>query len=73
MLRSFNMPILLCRGWLVVKYRCKTHSVTLVIDGNKRIFQNPPGSYARMPHCQLHLMPHPTEGKHGDCEIVKEK
>ncbi|MBA7612425.1 hypothetical protein ES703_19661 [subsurface metagenome] len=56
----------------MVKFSCKSHGVTLIIEGNKRTFQNPPGSYAGMPHCQLHLMAKPTEGKFQDCEIVKE-
>ncbi len=57
----------------MVKYSCKTHHVSLIIEGNKRTFQNPPGAYAGMPHCYLHLEPHPTDGQHGECEIVKEQ
>ncbi len=57
----------------MVKWVCKTHGVALVIKDTRRTFINPPGSYAGMPCCQLHLMPQPTEGKHGECEIVKEK
>lgn len=54
-------------------FKCITHQVTLVIEGNKRTFQNPPGSYAVMPQCELHLMPQPKEGKVRNCEIVKEQ
>jgi len=54
-------------------YKCTTHNVILIIDGDKRAFHNPPGSYAGMPLCQLHLMYQPEEKKIGKCEIVKEK
>lgn len=54
-------------------YRCKTHDVRLIIDGQTRSFHNPPGSYAGIPQCQLHLTFEPKEGKMGDCEIVKEQ
>lgn len=54
-------------------YRCKTHDVRLIIDGQTRSFHNPPGSYAGQPQCQLHLMHHPGEKKIGQCEIVKEE
>jgi len=58
---------------MVSQWRCNRHNVVLIIDGNQRIYENPPGSYAGMPVCQLHLMAEPKEGKFGDCEIVKEK
>lgn len=57
----------------MVKLNCKTHKVSLIIEGNRRRFENPPGAYAGMPRCYLHLEPHPAEGKHGECEIVKEQ
>ncbi len=57
----------------MVKFSCKSHNVSLIIEGNRRRFQNPPGGFMRMPKCYLHLEPHPTEGKHGECEIVKEE
>ncbi len=57
----------------MVKFSCKTHNVILTIEGNKRVIINPPGSYAGMPHCYLHMEPHPTDGQHGECEIVKEQ
>lgn len=53
--------------------RCSTHGVALIVEGNKRTFQNPPGAYAGMPHCQLHILLEPAEGKFKDCEIVKEE
>lgn len=60
------------------KYTCKTHGISILIDGNKRTFETPPGSYAGVPKCHLLLMPQPAEGKFinlltpPDCEIVKE-
>ena len=53
-------------------YRCKTHDVRLIIDDKHWSFHNPPGSYAGMPKCKLHLTFAPKEEKIGDCEIVKE-
>lgn len=53
-----------------MKLICKVHQVTLIIKGNKRTIQPPPGSYGYP--CRLVSDPHPTEGKAGDCEIVKE-
>ena len=57
----------------MVKFICKTHGVSLLIERNSRLFQNPDGAYAGMPLCQLHIMAKPTEGKFKDCEILKEK
>lgn len=50
---------------------CKVHNVTLIIEGNKRTIQPPPGSYGYP--CLLVSDPHPTEGKHGGCQIEKVK
>lgn len=57
----------------MVVYKCTTHGVSLRIDGNTRQFDTPPGSWRGMPQCKLLIMPQPSEGKFGDCEIVKEK
>ncbi len=53
-------------------YRCTTHAVVLTIEGNKRVVIGPPGSYPGIPHCYLLLEVNPTEGKHRDCQVVKE-
>jgi hypothetical protein len=47
--------------------------VRLIIQGKNRSFENPPGSYANMPKCHLHLTFEPKKEKIGDCEIVKEE
>lgn len=49
---------------------CKTHQVTLTIEGNRRHIQPPPGSYGYP--CKLVTEPRPQPGKSGDCVIVKE-
>lgn len=55
-------------------FRCKTHNIVLRIDdkGNRH-FDTPPGSWGGLPRCQILLLNPVTEGKFGDCEIVKEK
>ncbi len=53
-----------------MKLVCKTHGVTLIIQDKKHTIQPPAGSYGYP--CRLVSDPHPTEGKSGDCEIVKE-
>ena len=54
-----------------MKLRCLIHGVVLIVEGNKRHIMPPPGSYGYP--CRLVSDLHPTEGKMGDCEIVKEK
>lgn len=50
---------------------CKTHGVRLTIEGKIRRIEPPPGSWGNP--CRLMTMHPVTEGKFGDCEIVKEK
>ncbi|MBA7635412.1 hypothetical protein ES703_43016 [subsurface metagenome] len=54
-----------------MKFECITHHVALEITDKERKFTNPPGSYATMPKCQLHVMREPKEGKFQECEIRK--
>ena len=54
-------------------YKCVTHNVALIVEGDKRTFHNPPGTWGGMPTCQLLTMKNLTEGKHGECEIIQEK
>lgn len=53
-------------------FKCITHDVRLTIEGKKRTIIGPKGSYPGIPHCYLLLEPSPTEGKHRDCQVVKE-
>ncbi len=53
-------------------FYCTTHAVRLIIEDKKRTIIGPPGSYPGIPHCYLLLEPLPTEGKHRDCQVVKE-
>jgi len=57
----------------VERYRCTTHGVVLIVEGKRRSFHNPQGSYAGMPQCQLHLMAQPEAKTIGECQIVKEE
>ncbi|MBA7642439.1 hypothetical protein ES703_50132 [subsurface metagenome] len=57
----------------MTRWECVTHKITLTIEGNKGTFETPPGSIKGLPPCKLLTMPQPTEGRHGECEIVKEK
>lgn len=50
---------------------CKTHQVRLIIEGNKRVIQPPPGSYGYP--CKLLSDPRPQPGKMGECEIEEVK
>lgn len=57
----------------MVRYKCESHSIILIVDdkGNRH-FETPPGSWEGMPQCKLLTMHPVTEGRHGECEVVKE-
>lgn len=53
--------------------QCKTHQVTLVVEGTRRVIYTPQGSWGHMEPCQLIMLPYPQPGKVGDCEIEEVK
>ncbi|GAI31959.1 unnamed protein product [marine sediment metagenome] len=55
----------------MTRWECTTHKIALVIEGNKRTFETPPGSIRGMPPCKLLTINPVTEGKLGNCEIKK--
>ena len=53
-----------------MRYECKVHRVALVIDGKRRTYETPPGSYMRgVPACRLLIDPSPKAGPVGECMI----
>lgn len=54
-----------------MKFSCKTHGVTLTIEGKRRHIVPPPVSLGTP--CKLMTLNPVTDGQHGDCEIVKEQ
>jgi hypothetical protein len=53
-----------------MRYVCTVHRVTLVVEGNNRRYETPPGSYKTgVPRCVLLTEPHPHPGQAGQCRI----
>ncbi|MBA7606433.1 hypothetical protein ES703_13581 [subsurface metagenome] len=53
-------------------YKCLTHSVELIDEGNTRQFVTPPGSWRGMPQCQLLLAEKTVKtGEIGKCQIER--
>lgn len=50
-------------------YRCRTHGITLTIEGNQRIFDTPEGSLRGLPPCRLLFEKAPVAGTFGNCVI----
>ena len=57
----------------MTQWTCKRHGISLTVEGDRRTFSTPPGSIKGLPPCRLLIMHPLTEGKFGDCEIVKEQ
>lgn len=50
-------------------YKCIQHQVVVILDGNIRRVEPPPGSFGGL--CKLLTMHPVIEGKYNNCEIEK--